>query len=109
MGQEEMVTPGEVLGKATEVKTGKGTYMAEHNGIAYASLIGLLRTVSPPPECPDQRPTAKVAGHKAHGPIPEPGSVVIAQVCEREIYRHNQGFYSCLAYTFKNGFRSSNA
>ncbi|KAJ0078842.1 hypothetical protein Patl1_23100 [Pistacia atlantica] len=54
MGQEEMVTPGEVLGKATEVKAGKGTYVAKHNGFVYASLTGLLCTVSPPPESPDQ-------------------------------------------------------
>ncbi|KAJ0013770.1 hypothetical protein Pint_20320 [Pistacia integerrima] len=80
MGQEEMVTPGEVLGKATEVKAGKGTYVAKHNGFVYASLTGLLRTVSPPPESPDQRPTVEVTGHKAHGAVPEPGSVVIARI-----------------------------
>lgn len=54
MGQEEIVTPGEVLGKATEVKAGKGAYVAKHNGVVYASLTGFLRTVSPPPESPDQ-------------------------------------------------------
>lgn len=80
--EEEMVlvTPGEVLGKATEVKAGKGAYVAKHNGLVYASLTGLLRTLSPPPSSPDQRPTVEVTGHKAHGPVPEPGSVVIARV-----------------------------
>lgn len=80
--EEEMVlvTPGEVLGKATEVKAGKGAYVAKHNGLVYASLTGLLRTLSPPPDSPDQRPTVEVTGHKAHGPVPEPGSVVIARV-----------------------------
>lgn len=80
--EEEMVlvTPGEVLGKATEVKAGKGAYMAKHNGLVYASLTGLLRTQSPPPDSPDQRPTVEVTGHKAHGPVPEPGSVVVARV-----------------------------
>lgn len=80
--KEEMVlvTPGEVLGKATEVKAGKGAYVAKHNGLVYASLTGLLRTLSPPPDSPDQRPTVEVTGHKAHGPVPEPGSVVIARV-----------------------------
>ena len=29
-------------------------------------------------EC--QRPTVEVIGHKAHGPVPEPGCVVIARV-----------------------------
>lgn len=28
-----------------------------------------------------QRPTVEVTGHKAHGPVPQPGSVVIARVC----------------------------
>ncbi|KAH9784159.1 S1 motif domain-containing protein [Citrus sinensis] len=157
--EEEMVlvTPGEVLGKATEVKAGKGAYVAKHNGLVYASLTGLLRTLSPPPDSPDQlsgnfledrwarpqlwkfvlsveclaksgklgsclvwllstyvkqrertqtkdlamllihflhnlrqseagkdlqglRATVEVTGHKAHGPVPEPGSVVIARV-----------------------------
>lgn len=80
--EEEMVlvTPGEVLGKATEVKAGKGAYVAKHNGLVYASLTGLLRTLSPPPDSTDQRPTVEVTGHKAHGPVPEPGSVVIARV-----------------------------
>lgn len=27
-----------------------------------------------------QRPTVEVTGHKAHGAVPEPGSVVIARV-----------------------------
>lgn len=80
MGQEEIVTPGEVLGKATEVKAGKGAYVAKHNGVVYASLTGFLRTVSPPPESPDQRPTMEVTGLKAHGAVPEPGSVVIARI-----------------------------
>lgn len=80
--EEEMVlvTPGEVLGKATEVKAGKGAYMAKHNGLVYASLTGFLRTLSPPSDSPDQRPTVEVTGHKAHGPVPEPGSVVVARV-----------------------------
>ncbi|XP_031283979.1 exosome complex component CSL4-like [Pistacia vera] len=70
MGQEEMVTPGEVEVKPTEVKARKGTYVAKHNGIIYASLTGLPRT----------RPTAEVTGHKAHGAVPAPGSVVIARI-----------------------------
>ncbi|KAH1253535.1 hypothetical protein GmHk_04G010164 [Glycine max] len=27
-----------------------------------------------------QRPTVEVIGHKAHGPVPQPGSIVIARV-----------------------------
>uniref|UniRef100_A0A2P2JZ68 Exosome complex component CSL4 n=1 Tax=Rhizophora mucronata TaxID=61149 RepID=A0A2P2JZ68_RHIMU len=83
-GEEEMVTPGEMLGKASEVKAGKGAYVADYrnSGIlcVFSSLNGLRRTVSPSPDSPDQRPTIEVTGHKAHGAVPEPGSVVIARV-----------------------------
>ncbi|TXG66140.1 hypothetical protein EZV62_007415 [Acer yangbiense] len=75
-----MVTPGNVVGKATEVKAGKGAYVTKHNGFVYASLTGLLRTLSPPSDSSDQRPTVEVTGHKAHGVVPELGSVVIARV-----------------------------
>ncbi|XWS64782.1 hypothetical protein CRYUN_Cryun05aG0033300 [Craigia yunnanensis] len=80
MEKAEMVTPGEVLGRATELKAGKGAYMAPHNKTIYASLTGFRRIQSPPPDSPDQRPTVEVTGHKAHGAVPEPGSVVIARV-----------------------------
>lgn len=75
-----MVTPGEVLGRATELKAGKGAYLAPHNKTIYASLTGFRRILSPPPDSPDQRPTVEVTGHKAHAAVPEPGSVVIARV-----------------------------
>lgn len=38
--EQEMVTPGEVLGIASEVKPGKGAYQAPHNNTVYASLTG---------------------------------------------------------------------
>ncbi|KAG5232723.1 Nucleic acid-binding [Salix suchowensis] len=80
----EMVTPGEVLGKATELKAGKGAYIGSYRDTdlqyVFSSLTGLRRTVSPSPDSPDQRPTVEVTGHKAHGAVPEPGSVVIARV-----------------------------
>ncbi|XP_065618806.1 uncharacterized protein LOC112038009 isoform X1 [Quercus suber] len=75
-----VVTPGEVLGKATQVRAGRGAYVAPHNNLVYASLTGFRRTLSPPPNSLDQRPTVEVTGHKAHGAVPEPGSVVIARV-----------------------------
>ncbi|XP_038724694.1 exosome complex component CSL4 isoform X2 [Tripterygium wilfordii] len=80
--KEVLVTPGEVLGKATQVKAGRGTYVAPHKGTAavYASLTGFRRTISPPLDSSDQRPTVEVTGHKAHGVVPEPGCVVIARV-----------------------------
>ncbi|XP_048136513.1 exosome complex component csl4 isoform X1 [Rhodamnia argentea] len=77
---EELATPGDVLGRAAEVKPGRGAYLASHNNLVYASLTGRVRTVAPPPGSPDKRPTVEVIGHKAHGAVPEPGSVVIARV-----------------------------
>ncbi|XP_062144367.1 uncharacterized protein LOC133851802 [Alnus glutinosa] len=77
--EKEVVTPGEVLGKASDVKAGRGAYVAPHNNLVYASLTGFRRTVSPPPD-QDQRPTVEVTHLKAHGVIPEPGSVVLARV-----------------------------
>ncbi|KAL6989012.1 hypothetical protein U1Q18_014764 [Sarracenia purpurea var. burkii] len=78
--EEELVTPGEVLGKASELKAGKGAYVAPHNNIVYAALTGRRSLILPPPESSDQRPTVEVTGHKAHGAVPEPGSIVIARV-----------------------------
>ncbi|OWM71657.1 hypothetical protein CDL15_Pgr005845 [Punica granatum] len=77
---EELVTPGEVLGRAAELRAGKGAYVAAHNGLVYASLTGRARTVPPSPDSPDQRPMVEVIGLKAHGAVPEPGSIVIARV-----------------------------
>ncbi|KAL4557541.1 hypothetical protein LXL04_035722 [Taraxacum kok-saghyz] len=89
--EAEMVTPGEVLGKGSEVKPGKGAYLSHHNNTVYASLTGRRSLAPASPESPDQlfvlffqttcqRPTVEVIGHKAHGPVPEPGCVVIARV-----------------------------
>nr|KYP74517.1 3'-5' exoribonuclease CSL4 isogeny [Cajanus cajan] len=82
-----MVTPGEVLGRTSDVKAGRGAYAALHNDTVYASLTGFRRTLPPAPDSSDQyiicnlqRPTIEVTGHKAHGPVPQPGSVVIARV-----------------------------
>uniref|UniRef100_A0A5B7BRJ1 Exosome complex component CSL4 n=1 Tax=Davidia involucrata TaxID=16924 RepID=A0A5B7BRJ1_DAVIN len=79
-GEREIVTPGEVLGKASDLKAGKGSYVAPHNNTVYASLTGRRSIIRPSPDLPDQRPTVEVTGHKAHGAVPEPGSVVIARI-----------------------------
>ncbi|KAF8388309.1 hypothetical protein HHK36_026975 [Tetracentron sinense] len=80
-GKEVMVTPGEVLGKASNLIPGKGAYVAPHNNTVYASLSGRRTLIPPPsPDSPDQRPTVEVTGHKAHGAVPEPGSIVIARI-----------------------------
>lgn len=50
--EEELVTPGDVLGKVSDLRAGKGAYV--HNGLVYASLTGQPRTVSPSAESPDQ-------------------------------------------------------
>ncbi|KAL5566838.1 hypothetical protein UlMin_030002 [Ulmus minor] len=78
--EEEVVTPGEVLGKASELKAGRGAYVSPQNQTVYASLTGLRRILSPPPHLSDQRPTVEITGHKAHGVVPEPGTIVIARV-----------------------------
>ncbi|XP_058215638.1 uncharacterized protein LOC131326772 [Rhododendron vialii] len=78
--EEELVTPGEVLGKASELKAGRGAYVAPHGNTVYAALTGRRSLIPPPPDSSDQRPTVEVTGHKAHGAVPEPGSIVIARV-----------------------------
>ncbi|KAI6685071.1 hypothetical protein NL676_030984 [Syzygium grande] len=44
----ELATPGDVLGRASEVKPGRGAYLAPHSDLVYASLTGRVRTVPPP-------------------------------------------------------------
>ncbi|KAB1202505.1 hypothetical protein CJ030_MR8G022020 [Morella rubra] len=75
----DMVTPGEVLGKASDVRPGKGTYAVPYNDLVYASLTGIHHSVPPVPDSTDQRPTVEVTDHKAHGAVPETGSVIIAR------------------------------
>lgn len=53
-GEREVVTPGEVLGKASDVRAGRGAYLAPHNNLVYASLTGFRRTLSPSPDSLDQ-------------------------------------------------------
>ncbi|GMN25821.1 hypothetical protein TIFTF001_001073 [Ficus carica] len=50
----EVVTPGEVLGKASDLKPGTGAYVSPHDQTVYASLTGFRRILSPPPDSPDQ-------------------------------------------------------
>ncbi|KAJ9703085.1 hypothetical protein PVL29_004736 [Vitis rotundifolia] len=77
---EELVTPGEVLGKGSQVKAGRGAYFSPQNDTVYASLTGRRSLIPPSSLSSDQRPTVEVTGHSAHGAIPEPGSIVIARV-----------------------------
>ncbi|KAM7250202.1 hypothetical protein ACFE04_022085 [Oxalis oulophora] len=74
-----MATPGEVLGNSSELKPGRGAYVASDDGVVYASLTGRRHTVPPPSDLPDQRHTVEVITYKM-GAVPEPGSVVIARV-----------------------------
>ncbi|KAF6144382.1 hypothetical protein GIB67_024609 [Kingdonia uniflora] len=77
--EEVIVTPGEILGKTTTFVPGRGAYAAPNKTI-HASLCGRRSIISASPNSPDQKPTIEVTGHKAHGPIPEPGSIVLARV-----------------------------
>ncbi|KAF5204217.1 Exosome complex component csl4 [Thalictrum thalictroides] len=78
--EEEVVTPGEELGRSSNLIPGKGAYLAPHNRTVYASITGRRTLIQPSPDSPDQRPIVEVTGHKAHGAVPEPGSIVIARV-----------------------------
>ncbi|KAI3907742.1 hypothetical protein MKW98_008419 [Papaver atlanticum] len=74
-----MVTPGEVLGYSSTLIPGKGAYL--HNKTIYASLTGRRVIIPPSSDSPDQkRSIVEITGHKAHGAVPEPGSIVIARV-----------------------------
>lgn len=75
-----MVTPGDVLGKASELRAGKGAYVEPHSKLVYASLTGRRSIVSPPPGFTDKRPIVEITGHKAHGAVPEPGCTVLARI-----------------------------
>ncbi|KAL7148714.1 hypothetical protein ABFS83_06G197500 [Erythranthe nasuta] len=80
-GEEaDFVTPGEVLGKTSELKPGNGAYVSPQDNTVYASLAGIRSLTPPPPESADLRPTVEVKGLKAHGPVPEPGAIVLARV-----------------------------
>lgn len=46
--EENFVTPGEVLGKASELKPGNGAYFSPEDKKVYASLTG-FRSVIPAP------------------------------------------------------------
>ncbi|KAK1290769.1 hypothetical protein QJS10_CPB18g01910 [Acorus calamus] len=77
---ETLVTPGEVLGDSSDLIAGRGAYVAHHNGKIYSSLTGRRSIVPPFPGSSDQKPKVEIVGHKAHGAVPEPGSVVIARL-----------------------------
>ncbi|XP_008789464.1 exosome complex component CSL4 [Phoenix dactylifera] len=80
MGGEGVVTPGEVVGESNQLIAGRGVYLAPNGRTLRASLTGLRKILPPPPDSSDQRSTVEVVGHKAHGAVPQPGSVVIARV-----------------------------
>lgn len=44
--ETEFVSPGEVLGKISDLKAGRGAYVA--NNTVYASLSGFRRIIPPP-------------------------------------------------------------
>ncbi|KAJ1281606.1 hypothetical protein BS78_04G318600 [Paspalum vaginatum] len=73
-----VVTPGELLGNSLTLAAGRGAY-ADGRSVR-ASVTGHRRIVPPAPGSSDQRSTVEVVGHKAHGAVPQPGSVVIARV-----------------------------
>ncbi|XXG90700.1 hypothetical protein AAC387_Pa12g2404 [Persea americana] len=79
MMMKMMVTPGEVLGKASPLLTaGRGAYVNPHNQTIYASVTGRRHVIHSPDN--NNKRVVQVVGHKARGAVPEPGSIVIARV-----------------------------
>ncbi|KAL9234969.1 hypothetical protein vseg_009777 [Gypsophila vaccaria] len=79
--EKRIVTPGELLGKASELRTGKGTYVSADVGgfsVVYAALTGVISLSSD--DSSDKRPIVEVTGHKAPGAVPEPGCTVLCRV-----------------------------
>ncbi|KAH9608386.1 hypothetical protein KSS87_013119 [Heliosperma pusillum] len=78
----KVVTPGDVLGKASEISPGKGTYVATDAAgvkLVYAALTGSL-SLNSPSSPSDKRLVAEVTGHKAHGAVPERDCIVLCRV-----------------------------
>ena len=51
---EELVTPGEVLGKGSQLKAGRGAYLSSQSDTVYASLTGRRSLIPPSPLSSDQ-------------------------------------------------------
>ncbi|WOL12921.1 exosome complex component CSL4 [Canna indica] len=79
-GDGELVTPGELLGDSSKMIAGRGAYVAPNGRSVRASLTGIRRVTHPQPDAADQRSIVEVVGHKAHGAVPQPGSVVIVRI-----------------------------
>ncbi|MCO5568329.1 hypothetical protein L7F22_022028 [Adiantum nelumboides] len=71
-------TPGELLGRASEYTSGRGTYV--WNNKIYSSVVGVERVSQPPPFPQDKSPVIEVIGEKQHGAVPEPGLVITGKV-----------------------------
>lgn len=77
--ENETVTPGEIIGDATQIIAGKGAYISPNGRDVISSLTGRLKFTERRHESTN-KVVVEVVGHKAHGAVPEPGSVVIARV-----------------------------
>ncbi|KAJ4753560.1 Exosome complex component CSL4 [Rhynchospora pubera] len=77
---DDVVTPGEFLGEATEFIAGKGAYISPNGRSIRACLTGRRKVTTAPPGSDDNRSTIEIVGHKAHGAVPQPGTIVIARV-----------------------------
>jgi hypothetical protein len=117
-GGGDVVTPGELLGNSSSLVAGRGVY-ADGRSVR-ASVTGHRRIVPPQPGSSDQvglvrvldflplgacdklvqswlqRSTVEVVGHKAHGAVPQPGSIVIARV--RSVCNHRSVAAVCMSY-----------
>lgn len=79
-GEENIATPGEILGDSSQFIAGKGAYLAPNGRNIHASLTGHRQVLPPPADTTEKRSIVEVVGHKTCGAVPEPGVVVIARV-----------------------------
>ncbi|KAJ3672091.1 hypothetical protein LUZ60_006812 [Juncus effusus] len=77
---DDIITPGELLGDASQFVAGKGAYVSPNGQHVRASLTGRRKVTPPPSDSSDRREIIEIVGHKAHGAVPQPGSIVIARV-----------------------------
>lgn len=51
---KKLVTPGEVLGKASDFKAGKGAYLSPDKRTVYAALTGFVSLIPAPADSSDK-------------------------------------------------------
>ncbi|EFJ18348.1 hypothetical protein SELMODRAFT_178307 [Selaginella moellendorffii] len=76
--EDDLRTPGELLGLASEFNAGRGSYC--HDGKIYASLVGIRHLIEAKQGSDDLRPTIEIRREKERDAVPEAGSTVTAKI-----------------------------